>query len=163
MIFANYNPKNCIKMCRSLAVTPGNLFLQKFDTCRNVIVGTREGWDSLASGLLGPLRLTSLGVWGWFTQKIYKGLHFLFSGSLSWSIYICAKYPWNKFDKKAQCAPLWGDLVKMLTIKLWHTSSFSFERTDFKNVIFEKIHWAPSEVTEVAEVKRPRNSKRWKF
>ena len=46
---------------------------------------------------------------------------------------------------------LWGDLVKMLTIKLWHTSSFSLERTDFKNAIFEKIHWAPSEILEVAE------------
>ena len=40
-----------------------------------------------------------------------------------------------------------------------HASSFSLECTDFKNVIFEKIHWAPSEVAEVAEVKRPRNSK----
>ena len=40
-----------------------------------------------------------------------------------------------------------------------YTSSFSFERTDFKNLIFEKIHWAPSEVAEVAEVKRSRNSK----
>ena len=27
----------------------------------------------------------------------------MFSGSLSWSIYIWAKYPWNKFDEKAQC------------------------------------------------------------
>ena len=55
--------------------------------------------------------------------------------------------------------PLWRDLVKILTIKLWHTSSFSLERTDFKNVIFEKIPWAPSEVAEVAEVKQPRNLK----
>ena len=38
------------------------------------------------------------------------------------------------------------------TTKLWHTSSFLFERTDFRNVIFEKIPWAPS---KVAEVKRP--------
>ena len=30
----------------------------------------------------------------------------------------------------------------------------------FKNVIFEKNHWAPSEDAEVAEVKRPQNSKR---
>jgi hypothetical protein len=59
--------------------------------------------------------------------------------------------------------PLWRDLVRILTMKLWHTSSFLFERTDFKNVIFEKIHWPPSEVAEVAEVKRPRNSKWWKF
>ena len=55
--------------------------------------------------------------------------------------------------------PLWRDLVKISTRKLWHTSSFSLERTDFKNVIFEKIPWAPSEVAEVAEVKRPQNSK----
>ena len=27
------------------------------------------------------------------------------------------------------------------------------ERTDFKNVIFEKIPWAPFEVAKVAEVK----------
>ena len=62
--------------------------------------------------------------------------------------------------------PLWTDLVKILTRKLWHTSSFSLERPDFKNVIFEKIPWAPSEVAKVAEVKRPQtqnneNSK-WK-
>ena len=58
--------------------------------------------------------------------------------------------------------PLWRDFVKILTMKLWHTSSFSLERTDFKNVIFENIPWAPSEdaeVAEVAEVKRPWNSK----
>ena len=35
----------------------------------------------------------------------------------------------------------------------------SFEHTDFKNVIFEKIHWAHSEDVEVAEVKRPQNPK----
>ena len=28
---------------------------------------------------------------------------------------------------------------------------FLLERTDFKNVIFGKIHWAPSEILEVAE------------
>ena len=33
------------------------------------------------------------------------------------------------------------------------------EPTDFKNVIFENIHWALFEVAEVAEVKQPRNSK----
>ena len=36
-----------------------------------------------------------------------------------------------------------------------HASSFFLECTDFKNVIFEKIHWAHSEDAEVAEVKRP--------
>jgi hypothetical protein len=59
--------------------------------------------------------------------------------------------------------PLWTDLVKMLTRKLRHASSFSLECTDFKNVIFEKIPWAHSEDAEVAEVKRPRNPKRRKF
>ena len=59
--------------------------------------------------------------------------------------------------------PLWTDLVKISRIKPRHASSFLLERTDFENVIFEKIHWAPSEDAEVAEVKRPRNSKRRKF
>ena len=45
---------------------------------------------------------------------------------------------------------LWRDLVKILTRKL-----FLMERTDFENVIFEKITWAPSEDAEVAEVKWP--------
>ena len=52
--------------------------------------------------------------------------------------------------------PLWTDLVKMFSRKLRHASSFPFQRTDFKNVIFENIHWAHS---EDAEVKRPRNPK----
>ena len=34
---------------------------------------------------------------------------------------------------------------------------------NFKNVIVENIHWALFEDAEVAEVKRPRNSKRRKF
>ena len=55
--------------------------------------------------------------------------------------------------------PLWTDLVKISAKKPRHASSFSFECTDFKNVIFEKIHWAHSEDAEVAEVKRPRNPK----
>ena len=37
------------------------------------------------------------------------------------------------------------------------------EQTDFKNVIVENIHWALFEDAEVAEVKRPRISKRRKF
>ena len=41
------------------------------------------------------------------------------------------------------------DLVKISTRKLWHTLSFSLECFDFKNVTFEKISWAPSEVAEV--------------
>ena len=55
--------------------------------------------------------------------------------------------------------PLWTDLVKMFSRKLRHASSFSLERTDFKNEIFENIHWAHSEDAKVAEVKRPRNPK----
>ena len=62
----------------------------------------------------------------------------------------------NKFR---DTPPLWTDLVKMLTRKLTHTSSFSLECTDFKNLIFEKIHLAHSEDTKVAKVKRPRNPK----
>ena len=54
---------------------------------------------------------------------------------------------------------LWTDLVKMFSRKLRHASFFSFERTDSKNVIFEKIHWAHSEDAEVTEVKQPRNQK----
>ena len=52
--------------------------------------------------------------------------------------------------------PLWTDLVKILTRKPRHASSFSLECTNFKNVIFEKIPWAHS---EDAEVKQPRNPK----
>ena len=37
------------------------------------------------------------------------------------------------------------------------------EQTDFKNVIFENIHWALFEDAEVAEVKRPRNSKQQNY
>ena len=59
--------------------------------------------------------------------------------------------------------PLWTDLVKISSRKLRHTSSLSLECTDFKNVIFENIHWAHSEDAEVAEVKRPRNPKCQKF
>ena len=55
--------------------------------------------------------------------------------------------------------PLWTDLVKMFSRKMRHASFFSFEHTDFKNVIFENIHWAHSEDAEVAEVKQPRNPK----
>ena len=51
---------------------------------------------------------------------------------------------------------LWTDLVKMFYRKPRHASSFSFEHTDFKNIIFGKIHWAHSGDTKVAEVKRPR-------
>ena len=40
---------------------------------------------------------------------------------------------------------------------------WSVEQTDFKNVIVKNIHWALFEDAEVAEVKRPRNSKRRKF
>ena len=47
--------------------------------------------------------------------------------------------------------------------KLWYTSSFLLERTDFKNLFFEKIHWAHSEDAEVAKVKQPRNPKQQNF
>ena len=44
-----------------------------------------------------------------------------------------------------------------------YSAFWSAEQTDFKNVIVENIHWALFEDAEVAEVKRPRNSKRRKF
>ena len=53
----------------------------------------------------------------------------------------------------ANIPPLWTDLVKISSRKPRHASSFSLECNDFKNVIFEKIHWAHSEEAEVAEVK----------
>ena len=55
--------------------------------------------------------------------------------------------------------PLWTDLVKILTSKPGHSSSFLLECTDFKNVIFGKIPLPLFEVAEVAEVKQPRNPK----
>ena len=56
--------------------------------------------------------------------------------------------------------PLWTDLVKMFSRKLRHASFFSFEPTDFKNVIFENIHWAHSE--DDLEIQNDENSK-WKL
>ena len=44
-----------------------------------------------------------------------------------------------------------------------YSAFWSVEQTDFKNVIVENIHWALFEDAEVAEVNRPRNSKRRKF
>ena len=46
-------------------------------------------------------------------------------------------------------APVQLVLLKVLTRKPWHTSSFLLKRSDFRNVFFEKIAWAPSEVVEV--------------
>ena len=59
--------------------------------------------------------------------------------------------PWflKWFKASRLTPPLWRDLVKLLTRKLY----FSLEQTDFKNVIFEKIPWAPLEDAEVAKVK----------
>ena len=63
--------------------------------------------------------------------------------------------------------PLWTDLVKISSRKLRHTSFFSAWSPDFKNVIFENIHWAHSEDAEVAEVKPPWNpndeNSKWKL
>ena len=44
-----------------------------------------------------------------------------------------------------------------------YSAFWSVEQTDFKNVIVENIPWALFEDAEVAEVKRPRNSKQQKF
>ena len=51
----------------------GNFFLQKSEKCCNVIFGPMLCWDSLTSGLLGPLLLR---FWGWFIPKTFQGLHF---------------------------------------------------------------------------------------
>ena len=59
-----------------------------------------------------------------------------------------------KINCRPATPPLKTDLMRILTRKLRHASSFSFECTDFKNVIFENIHWAHSEDAEVVEVKR---------
>ena len=40
---------------------------------------------------------------------------------------------------------------------------WSVEQTDLKSVIVENIHWALFKDAEVAEVKRPQNSKQQKF
>ena len=56
--------------------------------------------------------------------------------------------------------PLWRDLVKISTTKLWHTSSFSLECTDFKNVkcnccVYYKVNlslsrgYAPDEGSQI--------------
>ena len=73
------------------------------------------------------------------------------------------QYSATNFVKISATPPLWTDLVKILTRKPRHASSFSLECADFKNIFFEKIPWAPSEVTEVAKVKRPQNPKQRKF
>ncbi len=125
MIFANYNPQNCIKMCRSLFVKPGTFCLQKFEKCRNVNFVQMYCWNSLASRLLGPLLLKSGRVWGWFVPKTFQGIHFLFSGPLKWSIDIGAMCLWNKFDEKAQCElGHYGHNCKILIKKL--KASFCF-------------------------------------
>ena len=58
----------------------------------------------------------------------------------------------------------WADFeIKVKWIVHYYSAFWSVEQTDFKNVIVENIHWALIEDAEVAEVKRPRNSKRRKF
>ena len=69
----------------------------------------------------------------------------------------------DDFEGTLDTPPLWTDLVKILTSKPGHSSSFLLECTNFKNVIFEKIPLPLSEVAEVAEVKQPQNPKRQKF
>jgi hypothetical protein len=57
---------------------------------------------SLISGHLGPLLVKNAGFEGGFISKTFQGLHFLLSGSLSWSIHFWVICPWNKFEEKAQ-------------------------------------------------------------
>ena len=60
---------------------------------------------------------------------------------------------------KSSCIPpLWRDLVKIENFDqkaVTYLIFFLLERTDLKNVIFEKKFSASSEVTEVAKVKQP--------
>ena len=67
MVFANYNPKNCIKMCRSLFVKPEDFFLQKFEKWQKVIFG--------ADVMLRQSRLRA-SAQKWFVPKTFQGLHF---------------------------------------------------------------------------------------
>ena len=61
---------------------------------------------------------------------------------------------------QALTPPLWTDLVKILTSKPAHSSSFLLECTDFKNVIFENIPLPLSQVAEVnLEIQNNENSK----
>ena len=78
-----------------------------------------------------------------------------------WGFRQCLPFSWTTLRDKHcwHTPPLRRDLMKILMRKPRHASALSLECTDFKNVIFEKIPWAPSEVAEVAEVKQPQNSK----
>ena len=70
-------------------------------------------------------------------------------------------FPFGSKSKKNLCLSGFWDQSQAnsaLYIAFW-----SVEPTDFKNVIIENIPPALSEDAEVAEVKRPRNSKRRKF
>ena len=91
----------------TLFIKPGNFFLQKFEKCRNFIFGPMWCWDSLASGLPGPILLKSCWVWGWVVPKTFQGLHFVFPGSLSCWIDIWAIRQWNKFEEKSAVWVRW--------------------------------------------------------
>jgi hypothetical protein len=58
----------------------------------------------------------------------------------------------NKKRGTEYTTPLKRDLVKKFMRRLRHASSLSLECTDFKNVIFEKIPQAHSEVAEITKV-----------
>ena len=45
------------------------------------------------------------------SSSTFEGLHFLFSCPLSWSMYIWAICPWNKFHEKAQCEPVMSPII----------------------------------------------------
>ena len=90
---------------------------------------------------------------GWFWQNKFIGNIEVAISRFSYLLFVIA---WAT-------PPLWTDLVKISSRKLRHASFFSAWSPDFKNVIFENIHWAHSEDAEVAEVKRPRNPKWQKF
>ena len=94
------------------------------------------------SGLLGPLLLKSGRVWGWFVPKTFQGLHFLFSGSLSWWIAIWVICPWNKFEEKKQCELEYNSLINrpfFCKHKL-KTDNYIFFRPKYQTICQFLIH-----------------------
>ena len=110
MILENYNPQSCIKICIEKIVQ------QPF--CKAWKLFSAEIWKMLECHFWAYVMLRQSRLWAsraspaqasksrglrMVLSKNFSRATFLFSGSLSWSIYIWAIYPWNKFDEKAQC------------------------------------------------------------
>ena len=108
------------------------------------------GLNNLENDLL--ISTISEGAQWFFFQK----LHFKISAS-SWGKWVIVLLSIQTFKNTS----FWPFVLrghqevaknlkfKSLSTKSSYSSFFSPWCTDFKNVIFEKIHWAPSEVAEV--------------